>query len=364
MGVGIVSSGRILIMAGGTGGHVFPALAVAEELRSRNIEVIWMGTRKGLEAEVIPKAGIPITWISVGGLRGKGIMRKIVAPFVLTWAVLQALFVFIRYRPSVVLGMGGFAAGPGGLVACLLRRPLVVHEQNAVAGFTNRLLSRCATCILEAFPNTFVKDKKVLYTGNPVRANIAGISSPEERFSNHDGGLHLLVLGGSQGAMALNEVVPKTLAGMGADMRPEVWHQAGTRHIEETRSLYKESTVEARVDAFIDNMAEAYEWADLVLCRAGALTIAELTAIGMPAVLVPFPHAVDDHQTHNAEYMAKAGGAILIPQEELSVDRLTNVLSDFYGKRNQLLIMAHAAHSLARPQATRAVAEVCLGVAK
>jgi UDP-N-acetylglucosamine--N-acetylmuramyl-(pentapeptide) pyrophosphoryl-undecaprenol N-acetylglucosamine transferase len=291
-------------------------------------------------------------------------MRLIIAPFVLTLAVLQALFIFIRYRPSVVLGMGGFAAGPGGLVACLLRRPLVIHEQNSVAGFTNRLLSRCASCVLEAFPDTFEKSKKVLQTGNPVRANIAGISSPEERFSSHDGKLRLLVLGGSQGAKALNEVVPQALASMDTDLRPEVWHQAGTRHIEQTRSLYKESNIEARVDAFIDNMAEAYEWADLVLCRAGALTIAELTAVGVPAVLVPFPHAVDDHQTHNAEYMVKSGGAIMVPQEELSVERLASVLGDFNGKRNQLLIMAHAAHSLARPHATRAVVEVCLGVAK
>jgi len=364
MGVGDMSDKPILIMAGGTGGHVFPALAVADELRSRDAKVIWMGTRNGLEAEVIPNAGIPIAWISVGGLRGKGVIRLMLAPFVLTLAILQALVIFIRYRPGVVLGMGGFASGPGGVVACLLRRPLVIHEQNSIAGFTNRLLSRCASCILEAFPDTFEKSKKVLHTGNPVRSNIAGVSSPEERFSSHGTGLRLLVLGGSQGAKALNEVVPSALASMDANVRPEVWHQTGTRHIEETRSLYKESQVEARVDAFIENMAEAYEWADLVLCRAGALTIAELTAVGVPAVLVPFPHAVDDHQTHNAEYLVRSGGAILVPQTELSVDRLATVLRDFYGKRNQLLIMAQAAHSLARPQATRAVAEVCMGVAK
>ncbi|MDH5436561.1 MAG: undecaprenyldiphospho-muramoylpentapeptide beta-N-acetylglucosaminyltransferase, partial [Gammaproteobacteria bacterium] len=322
------------------------------------------GTRKGLEADVIPKAGIQMTWISIGGLRGKGVMRLIAAPFVLTLAIFQALIIFIRYRPGVVLGMGGFAAGPGGVVACLLRLPLVIHEQNSVAGFTNRLLSRCASCILEAFPDTFAKHKKVLHTGNPVRTNIAGIKSPEERFSQRDGGLRLLVLGGSQGAMALNEMLPKTLASMEADIRPEVWHQTGLRHIEATRSHYKEAQIEARVDAFIENMAEAYEWADLVLCRAGALTIAELTAVGVPAILVPFPHAVDDHQTHNAEYMVKSGGAIMISQEKLTIEHLASVLRDFYGKRNQLLLMAHAAHSLARPHATRAVAEVCLGVAK
>ena len=354
----------ILIMAGGTGGHVFPALAVADELRSRNQDVIWMGTRKGLEADIVPKAGIPMAWISVGGLRGKGIVKLVQAPFILIFAIMQALMIFIRYRPAAVLGMGGFASGPGGFVACLLRRPLVIHEQNSIAGLTNRILSRCASRILEAFPDTFKNQNKVVHTGNPVRTSITAIRSPEERFSQHNGNLQLLVLGGSLGAKALNEILPKTLAGIDNEQRPQIWHQTGGRHIEETLAIYKEAGVDARVVPFIDDMAAAYEWADLVLCRAGALTISELTVAGVGAVLVPFPFAVDDHQTHNAEHMVRAGAAILIQQNELSVERLSGILKDFYGKRNQLLIMAHAARSLAKPDATRVVAEKCLEVAK
>jgi UDP-N-acetylglucosamine--N-acetylmuramyl-(pentapeptide) pyrophosphoryl-undecaprenol N-acetylglucosamine transferase len=372
---------RVMIMAGGTGGHVFPALAVAAELRERGAEVFWLGTRQGLEAKVVPAAGISMEWVSVSGLRGKGLLAWLLAPWRLLWAVLQVLAVMLRQRPVVVLGMGGFVTGPGGVVTWLLRKPLVIHEQNAIAGLTNRLLAPLAQRVLEAFPGTF-QGKHAVHTGNPVRRAIAELPAPEERFAPRSGALHLLVLGGSLGARALNEIVPAALKDLAvadrADTPPppgrgwpagpgegsflsrtmEIWHQAGSRHLDEARAHYGDAGVTARVEPFIDDMAAAYGWADLVVCRAGALTIAELAAAGVGAVLVPYPHAVDDHQTRNAAYLADAGAAVIVQQRELTRDKLRDLLASLID-RSRLLVMAQAARRLAKPQAAALVAEQC-----
>lgn len=354
---------RILIMAGGTGGHVFPALAVADALRAREVEVLWLGTRAGLESRVVPAAGYPLHVLEVQGLRGTGVRRLLVAPFRLSLALLQAVRILRRERPQAVLGMGGFVTGPGGLAAWLLRRPLLVHEQNAVAGLTNRLLAPLATRVMQAFPGAL--GRAALHTGNPVREAIAALASPAERFAARQGPLRLLVLGGSQGAQALNMTAPQALAAVPADQRPEVWHQAGTRLLQAAREAYAAAGVDARVEPFVEDMAAAYGWADLVLCRAGALTVAELAAAGVGAILVPFPHAVDDHQTRNAEYLVAAGAARLVPQATLDAQRLCSELAAFAGPdgRARLLDMAERAHALARPQATETVVAHCLEVA-
>ncbi len=355
---------RVMIMAGGTGGHVFPALAVANELRARGVEVFWLGTRKGLEARVVPEADIDIEWVSISGLRGKGLVGWLLAPLRLVTAVAQSMAIVFRRRPMAVLGMGGFVSGPGGLVASLLRKPLLIHEQNAVAGLTNRLLAKVADKVLVAFPGTFGNIKSVLALGNPVREEIAALPEPERRFADRKGALRLLVVGGSLGAQALNEVVPQALAMMDAKQRPEIWHQAGSRNIDAARGQYESLNVAVRVEPFIDDMAQAYGWADLVLCRSGALTISELAAAGVGALLVPFPYAVDDHQTANGRYLVDAGAAQLLPQSELSAERLKDVLSglmeDCRQGRKQLLAMAQKARALAKPDATRQVADLCM----
>ncbi|MBU1190701.1 MAG: undecaprenyldiphospho-muramoylpentapeptide beta-N-acetylglucosaminyltransferase [Gammaproteobacteria bacterium] len=350
-------------MAGGTGGHVFPALAVADELRRAGQPVLWLGTQAGLEAKVVPAAGLPIAWISVRGLRGKGLMRLLTAPFMLAGALLQAGSILLRARPRAVLGMGGFVTGPGGFMAWLLRRPLLIHEQNSVAGLTNRLLAPLASRVMEAFPGSLPQRLQVLHTGNPVRGTITLVAPPQERFAARQGALRLLVLGGSLGAQALNEILPQALALLPAEQRPEVHHQAGVRHIDAARAAYHQSNVTARVDAFVEDMAEAYTWADLVVCRAGALTIAELTAVGVASVLVPFPYAVDDHQTSNARYLVDARAALLIPQADLNAQRLADVLKDFITHREKLLSMAIAARGLARIDAAQVVAQQCLALA-
>jgi UDP-N-acetylglucosamine--N-acetylmuramyl-(pentapeptide) pyrophosphoryl-undecaprenol N-acetylglucosamine transferase len=350
---------RVMIMAGGTGGHVFPALAVAAELRERGAEVFWLGTRHGLEAKLVPSAGIKIEWVAVSGLRGKGALVWLLAPWRLLWAALQVLAVMIRQRPVVVLGMGGFVTGPGGVVTWLLRKPLVIHEQNAIAGLTNRLLSPLARRVLEAFPGTF-HTKRVVLTGNPVRRAIAELPAPKQRFAGRSAALRLLVLGGSLGARALNEVVPQAIAQLPSP--PEIWHQAGSRNIDEARDSYRCAGVAARVEDFIEDMAAAYAWADLVVCRAGALTVAELAAAGVAAILVPYPHAVDDHQTRNAASLAAAGAAVVVQQRDLTLERLRDLLVSLLD-RARLSAMAQAARCLAQPHAAERVAEQCWEVA-
>lgn len=356
---------RILIMAGGTGGHVFPALAVAQELRRRGAEVSWLGTRAGIEAELVPQAGIAIDYISVAGLRGKGALSWLLAPVRLVRALWQALGVVRRRAPAAVLGLGGFASGPGGLATWLTARPLLIHEQNAVAGLTNRLLSRMARVVMQAFPATF---GAAVTTGNPVRDAIAQMPEPAQRYAGRNDALRLLVIGGSLGAAALNETLPQALALLPAARRPQIRHQSGKRHLETLRGHYRDAGVEAELVSFIDDMAEAYGWADLVLCRAGALTVSELAAAGVPAILVPYPYAVDDHQTRNASYLVQAGAALLLPQDQMTPQQLAELLQPFIDDaddgRVRLQTMAVAARQLARPDATALVADACLAAAE
>ncbi len=355
--------GPILITAGGTGGHVYPGLAVARALKEQHIPVIWMGTPKGLEARVIPEAGIEMVYLSVNGLRGKGVTALLAAPLQLTKALFQSLMIMFKVKPSAVLGMGGFVAGPGGLVAALMGKPVLIHEQNAIPGLTNKLLSNFSKKILEGFPGTFPssdsKKKKIMGVGNPVRKDIAAIDGPTARLGDRWGHVHVLIFGGSLGAQVLNEVVPMALEEMPLDKRPVVRHQAGKNKDESTTSLYKKLGVDAEVTPFIEDMAEAYEWADLVICRSGALTVAELAAAGMASVMVPYLYAVDDHQTANAKYLSESGAAVLMPQKELNADSLSTVLTDLCSDRNKLIEMSIKARRLAKPEATEEVAALC-----
>jgi len=348
----------VLIMAGGTGGHVFPALAVADELRQRGIPVVWLGTRAGIEARLVPAAGYPIEWLSVSGLRGKKMMTLVLAPLKLLQACWQASAVIRRHKPSAVLGMGGFASGPGGLVAWLSRKPLLIHEQNAVPGLTNKLLAKVAGVVMQAFPSAFGSQATTL--GNPVRESICHLALPKDRLSSHQGRLRVLVIGGSLGAVKLNEVIPQALNKISIDARPEVIHQTGLKNLDTARAVYQQNNVEAKVDAFIDDMAQVYDWADLVICRAGAMTVFELAAAGVASILVPYPYAVDDHQTANALYLQEAGAAIIKQQSELDSEWLVNTLNDFMKNRNRLLQMANAARALAIPASAKQIADLCL----
>jgi UDP-N-acetylglucosamine--N-acetylmuramyl-(pentapeptide) pyrophosphoryl-undecaprenol N-acetylglucosamine transferase len=350
-------------MAGGTGGHVFPALAVAEYLREQGVDVYWLGTRRGLESQVVPRSGITIRYISVSGLRGKGLQSWLLAPFKLVYALLQALYICLVLKPNAVLGMGGFVTGPGGLASWLLRKPLLIHEQNAIPGLTNRLLSHLATQVMEAFPHSFKTRNKVMHVGNPVRKAIVALTEPEQRFARHSGPVRILVIGGSLGAQALNETVPAALGLLGNAFAFEVWHQAGKGKLEAAQQAYANAGVEARVAMFIDDMAEAYQWADLVICRAGALTVSELAAAGLGSILVPYPFAVDDHQTANAGYLQQAGAAQIVSASELSADHLAGLLKQLMANgRDKLLDMAKRARQLAMPDATQLVGQQCLEV--
>lgn len=353
-----------LIMAGGTGGHVFPALATAHELQRQGVHVEWLGTQKGIEARVIPEADIKLHCIDVAGLRGKGRLSLLLAPFKVLSAIWQALVVLRQVKPDVVLGMGGFASGPGGVAAKLLGKPLVIHEQNAIAGMTNKILSKMAWRVLEAFEDAFPAETNTETVGNPVRGPILQMNDPRERYGNRSGKIRLLVVGGSLGAKAINETLPEVLAQMPEAQRPEVWHQTGKRTYEETLERYQRLGLDARVVPFIEQMDEAYGWADLVLCRAGALTVSELAIAGVAAILVPFPFAVDDHQTANAKYLAQLDAAQLVPQPELTVDRLKELLTEKFSQREKLGEMAANARALGRPEAGARVAEVCLEAMK
>jgi UDP-N-acetylglucosamine--N-acetylmuramyl-(pentapeptide) pyrophosphoryl-undecaprenol N-acetylglucosamine transferase len=347
-----------MIMAGGTGGHVFPALAVADRLRADGWRVVWLGARIGMEATVVPRHGHEMAWVRFSGLRGKGLLAKLLLPLNLLVAFWQSLRAIRAHRPDVVLGMGGYIAFPGGMMAALLGRPLVIHEQNSIAGLANRVLAGVADRILVAFPGALPKSRLV---GNPVRDAIAAVPPPAARYAGRSGPLRLLVVGGSLGAAALNELVPKALALVPAERRPRVTHQSGAKHLDQLRANYAAAGVEGDVVAFIDDMAAAYAAADLVLCRAGATTVAELAAAGVAAILVPFPLAVDDHQTTNARYLADRGAALLLQQRDLTPERLAATLAGF--ARGDLLAMAEKARGLGRPEATRAVADACVDLA-
>jgi UDP-N-acetylglucosamine--N-acetylmuramyl-(pentapeptide) pyrophosphoryl-undecaprenol N-acetylglucosamine transferase len=347
----------ILIMAGGTGGHVFPALALARLLRAASHEVIWLGTRRGLEARVVPAEKIEIEWLSMSGLRGKGIATLLVAPFKLLHSIWQALSVMRRRRPGLVVGFGGFVTGPGGVAAWLTRRPLVIHEQNAIAGYSNRCLAHLSRKVLSAFPNAFPRGIAVRVVGNPVRAEIVQQPPPAERFARRAGALRLLVVGGSLGATRLNAVVPFAVAQSGLALN--VRHQAGERGIDAARAAYAQAGVKADLSPFIDDMARAYADADLVICRAGALTVSELAAVGVAAVLVPFPAAVDDHQTVNAQFLVREGAAVLIADRDLTAERLAAELKVLC-QRGKLLAMAERARLVAKPRAAEDLAAACL----
>lgn len=348
-----------MIMAGGTGGHVFPALAVADDLRARGWRVVWLGARTGMEATLVPQHGYELAPIRFAGLRGKGLAAKLLLPLNLLVAFWQSLRAIRAHRPDVVLGMGGYIAFPGGMMAALLGRPLAIHEQNSIAGLANRVLAGVADRILVAFPGAL---KKSVLTGNPVREAIARVAPPAERFAGRSGPLRVLVVGGSLGAAALNERVPQAIALVPAGERPHVVHQSGAKHLDALRAGYAAAGVAADVRPFIEDMARAYADADVVICRAGAITVAELAAAGVASVLVPFPFAVDDHQTTNARYLADAGAALLVQQRDLTAEGLAATLRGL--TRDRLLDMGSKARALGKPGATRAVAEACMELAQ
>ena len=358
-------SAPVLIMAGGTGGHIFPGLAVADELRSRGVPVAWLGAEGGMETRVVPAHGLDLHTVAVGGLRGKGMRTRVLAPLMLARALFASLKLLRTLRPRCVLSMGGYVAGPAGVAARMAGIPLVVHEQNAVAGFTNRKLASFAKKVLTGFPNVLSNAE---WVGNPVRARIAALPSPAERFASRHGRPRLLVLGGSLGARTLNLAVPRALSRMAAagTTMPEVVHQTGERGLPEALDAYTEAGVAASVVPFIEDMAGAYEWADVVVCRAGALTVAELCAAGLEALLVPFPHAVDDHQTANARAMVDAGGARIVADALLtkndSADLLAKMLDDLLGDRARILSAANASRTLAKPDAAATIARHCMEV--
>ena len=347
-------SRSILIMAGGTGGHIMPGLAVADILRSQGWQVTWLGAPDSMEAELVPKQGYDVAWVHFSGVRGKGLLRKLLLPFNLVTALWQSAAAIFRYRPDVVLGMGGYITFPGGLMAALLRLPLVIHEQNSIAGLSNRVLARIAKRVLSGFPGVL---PKAVWCGNPVRSGIAGLPGPQVRYAARSGKLNVLVVGGSLGAKALNEAMPQALAFLSEESRPNVIHQTGKQHFAAVQQLYRQAGVQAGIHPFLDDMAGSYANADVVICRAGALTVAELAAAGMASILVPFPFAVDDHQTHNARFLSEHGAATLLPQSELSAEKLAQLLREL--TREKLLAMAQQARSVAKADAAEQVAKIC-----
>jgi len=347
-------SRSILIMAGGTGGHIFPALAVADRLREQGWQVTWLGAPDSMEAELVPKQGYEMALVRFSGLRGKGWLRKLLLPLNLLIALWQSAVAIFLHRPDVVLGMGGYITFPGGMMAAFLRRPLVIHEQNSVAGLSNKVLARVASRVMSGFPDVL---PKAIWCGNPVRSSIAALPEPQPRYAARSGKLNVLVVGGSLGAQAINQAVPQALALMSEELRPNVVHQTGRQHHAAVVQMYQQAGVKADIRAFIDDMAESYAAADLVICRSGALTVAELAAAGVASLLIPFPFAVDDHQTHNARFLSERGAAVVLPQTALTAEKLAQWLGE--QRREKLLAMAQQARGLARADAAAAVAALC-----
>ncbi|HEU0219800.1 MAG TPA: undecaprenyldiphospho-muramoylpentapeptide beta-N-acetylglucosaminyltransferase [Gallionella sp.] len=352
-------SRSILIMAGGTGGHIMPGLAVADILREQGWQVIWLGVPGSMEAELVPKHGYGMAWVRFSGVRGKGLLRKLMLPFNLLTALWQSAAAIFRHRPDVVLGMGGYITFPGGLMAALLRRPLVIHEQNSIAGLSNKVLARIAQKTLSGFPDVL---PNAIWCGNPVRSSIGGLPDPQTRYAARSGRLNVLVVGGSLGARALNEAMPQALALLPEGIRPNVIHQTGKQHFAAVQELYRQGGVPADIRPFLDDMAGSYANADVVICRAGALTVAELAAAGVASILIPFPFAVDDHQTHNARFLSERGAAWLLPQGELSAEKLAQLMQEL--TREKLAAMAQRARSVAKADAAQRVAQVCAELAE
>jgi len=357
----MMSIQHVLIATGGTGGHVYPALAVAEELQRRGIKVSWMGTRNGMESKIVPSKSIPLHYVSVTGLRGKGLFGWLQAPFKVTIAVYQALSILIKQKPNVVLGMGGFVSGPGGIASWILRKPLVIHEQNTIAGMTNKMLSHFATHVVQAFPNTFKKNINAIHAGNPIRKDIENMDSPKIRFnSRQNKEINVLVLGGSLGATALNESLPNIFKNVGNTCSLNIIHQSGTRNFKLTKSFYEKVPMKSEVIAYVDDMPKLYSWADIVICRSGALTVSELSAAGVGSVLIPYPYAVDDHQYYNARYLADGDAAIVVRQSNLKSDDFKSTLEKLLcNGRDRLLNMAENARGLAMQGAATQVADLC-----
>lgn len=352
-------SNAILIMAGGTGGHIMPGLAVADVLRAQGWRVTWLGAPGSMEADLVPKHGYEIAWVNFSGVRGNGVLRLLMLPFNLLRALGQSAVAIFRHRPDVVLGMGGYITFPGGLMAAFLRRPLVIHEQNSIAGLSNKALARIAQRVLSGFPDVL---PKAAWCGNPVRSSIAALPEPQQRYAARSGRLNVLVVGGSLGAKALNEALPQALALLPEEVRPNVIHQTGKQHLEAVRQLYQQAGIQADIRPFLEDMAACYANADVVICRAGALTVAELAAAGVASILVPFPFAVDDHQTHNARFLSERGAAVLLPQTGLSAEKLAQLLREL--SREKLSAMAQLARALAKPDAAEHVARVCAELAE
>jgi UDP-N-acetylglucosamine--N-acetylmuramyl-(pentapeptide) pyrophosphoryl-undecaprenol N-acetylglucosamine transferase len=351
-------------MAAGTGGHVFPGLAVALKLQEQNVRTEWMGTHQGMENRLLEGSGIQIHAVSAKGLKGKGIARLIAAPFMLAQALIQSMRILSKVQPDCVLGMGGFVSGPGGLATKLMGRKLVIHEQNAVPGFTNKLLAKIANQVFEAFPNTFTKNAKIIHTGNPLRKEIVALSAQSRNIRNSSQRLRILVLGGSQGALAINEVVPDVLADFPKEIRPSVWHQTGERTLERTQAAYADKGLDSEDDitiaAFISDMVEAYSWADLVICRSGASTVSEIAAVGLPSILIPYPHHSDQQQTQNANWLIQAGAAFLLEQKDLTAAALKALVVELHENRNKLQQMSDIAKFIAIRDADEIIARRCL----
>ena len=352
-----------LIMAAGTGGHILPALAVAQALQKIGVTVHWLGTQQGLENQLVSPSGIFIHHLKMQGIRGKGLLALLMAPFRLGLATLQAIRIIHQIKPNIVLGFGGYVSAPGGLAAWILCKSLVLHEQNAIPGSSNRCLSRLAAQVFQAFPNTFPLSRKAITCGNPIREEILAISPPEQRFKirrqEPNAPLRILILGGSQGAVWLNEIIPKTICQLPMGERPEIWHSAGQKQIDQTQARYESLHISARVSGFITDMVQAYAWADLVICRAGASTLAEIMAVGVASILIPYPHAIDDHQTKNARYLSEQHAAIWIPQQQCNSVKLAACLSTFYHDKHQLFDIAMAARNLAMTDATPVMVKYC-----
>jgi UDP-N-acetylglucosamine--N-acetylmuramyl-(pentapeptide) pyrophosphoryl-undecaprenol N-acetylglucosamine transferase len=345
-------------MAGGTGGHIFPGLAVADSLRGAGVEVRWLGARGGMECQRVPSWGIPLDVVDISGLRGKGLGGWLRLPWRLLRAVLQAARLIATQRPACAISFGGYAAGPGGLAARLRGVPLLVHEQNRVPGMTNRVLARVAARVLQAFPGTWDEKMQPVTCGNPVRRDVAAIEAPGSRLAGRAGPIRLLVTGGSQGARALNSLLPEALK-LTSPQQLEIRHQCGKGWLEETAHAYRTAGLNAEVSEFIDDMAGAYGWADAVVCRAGALTVSEVAAVGLAALFVPYPHAVDDHQTRNAEFLVERGAALLLAESGLTAQSLASTLTELLSDRDRLITMACLARAAAVPDSAARVAEMC-----